>query len=155
MIREQYSLIQSSRKALFHYCDTVSQQHLVLAHPAFGTKSIRDLLVHIANAYGFWIGTFGLRKPSPSPVDTPESMEEIRNIYSGVDHLMLEFIDAYGPSWGQMINGRASQNRVEMNVSVLKLFTHVTTHEFHHKGQILTISRLHGYTPADTDVIRF
>lgn len=82
-------------------------------------------------------------------------MEEIRNIYSGVDHLMLEFIDAYGPSWGQMINGRASQNRVEMNVSVLKLFTHVTTHEFHHKGQILTISRLHGYTPADTDVIRF
>ena len=38
--------------------------------------------------------------------------------------------------------------------SPLKLFTHVITHEFHHKGQILSLSRHLGYVPVDTDVIR-
>ncbi|MCB0640529.1 MAG: ATP-binding cassette domain-containing protein, partial [Phaeodactylibacter sp.] len=36
----------------------------------------------------------------------------------------------------------------------LKLFTHVITHEFHHKGQVLSFSRHLGYTPVDTDVLR-
>jgi len=33
--------------------------------------------------------------------------------------------------------------------------THVMTHEFHHKGQIMTMGRMLGYTPPDADVIRF
>ncbi len=36
----------------------------------------------------------------------------------------------------------------------LKLFTHVITHEFHHKGQILSLSRHLGYVRVDTDIIR-
>ncbi|MFI5159066.1 MAG: DinB family protein [Sphingobacteriales bacterium] len=38
--------------------------------------------------------------------------------------------------------------------SPFELFTHVTTHEFHHKGQVVSMSRQLGYTPVDTDVIR-
>ena len=34
------------------------------------------------------------------------------------------------------------------------IFADVTTHEFHHKGQILSISRHLGYVPVDTDIIR-
>lgn len=33
--------------------------------------------------------------------------------------------------------------------------THVMTHEFHHKGKIMTMGRMLGYTPPDADVIRF
>ncbi|MCB0535444.1 MAG: hypothetical protein KDD14_24780 [Saprospiraceae bacterium] len=36
----------------------------------------------------------------------------------------------------------------------LRLFTHIVTHEFHHKGQILSLSRHLGYTPVDTDIMR-
>lgn len=35
------------------------------------------------------------------------------------------------------------------------IFTHVITHEFHHKGHAMTMARLLGYTPVDTDVMRF
>ncbi|RZL05047.1 MAG: hypothetical protein EOO89_27250 [Pedobacter sp.] len=35
------------------------------------------------------------------------------------------------------------------------IFTHVITHEFHHKGQSMTMSRLLGHTPPDTDILRF
>ncbi|MNL32837.1 DinB family protein [compost metagenome] len=43
---------------------------------------------------------------------------------------------------------------VKSSAKPLKLFTHVTTHEYHHKGQILSLSRHLGYTPVDTDIIR-
>ncbi|TDH29325.1 hypothetical protein EXU57_00555 [Segetibacter sp. 3557_3] len=36
----------------------------------------------------------------------------------------------------------------------LQVYTHVITPEFHHKGQVLTLSRQQGYIPADTDIIR-
>jgi uncharacterized damage-inducible protein DinB len=34
----------------------------------------------------------------------------------------------------------------------LQLFTHVMTHEFHHKGQLLSMFRILGHVPPDTDV---
>ena len=36
----------------------------------------------------------------------------------------------------------------------LQLFTHTITHEFHHKGQVMSMSRLLGYVPVDADIIR-
>ena len=35
-----------------------------------------------------------------------------------------------------------------------RLFTHVVTHEFHDKGQILSLTRHLGFVPVDTDVMR-
>ncbi|RZK68975.1 MAG: hypothetical protein EOO92_22520, partial [Pedobacter sp.] len=49
-----------------------------------------------------------------------------------------------------MISG---QGRVDTTVT--SLFTHVITHEFHHKGQIMSMMRLIGYIPPDADIIRF
>ncbi len=40
------------------------------------------------------------------------------------------------------------------NTTPFELFTHVITHEFHHKGQVLSLSRHLGYIPVDTDIIR-
>ncbi|RSK47607.1 hypothetical protein EI291_14730 [Hymenobacter rigui] len=38
--------------------------------------------------------------------------------------------------------------------STLHVFTHIIRHEFHHKGQMLNMSRQLGCTPVDTDAIR-
>ncbi|MEW6724052.1 MAG: DinB family protein [Bacillota bacterium] len=32
------------------------------------------------------------------------------------------------------------------------LMTHMTTHEFHHKGQVASIGRILGYPPPETDL---
>lgn len=45
-------------------------------------------------------------------------------------------------------------NGQQKNASILKLFTHVITHEFHHKGQIISLKRHLGYIPAVTDILR-
>jgi uncharacterized damage-inducible protein DinB len=45
-------------------------------------------------------------------------------------------------------------NNGSHDTSAFQIFTHVITHEFHHKGQILSLSRHLGYTPVDTDIIR-
>ncbi|WP_244950894.1 DinB family protein [Pedobacter suwonensis] len=46
------------------------------------------------------------------------------------------------------------KNGAILMVNPLQLFTHVITHEFHHKGQIMSLSRHLGYTPVDADIIR-
>ncbi|MNY72090.1 DinB family protein [compost metagenome] len=45
-------------------------------------------------------------------------------------------------------------NGLKKTAEPFKLFSHVITHEYHHKGQILSLSRHLGYTPVDTDIIR-
>ena len=87
-------------------------------------------------------------------------MENIKNIYDLrnafnevnilVDKFLNFFSDRNTPVEGEIFWLKRNQTETP-----LSLFTHVTTHEFHHKGQIMTMSRLLGYTPPDADVIRF
>lgn len=111
------------------------------------------MLLHVAETYLFWVGEFGLKHPQrwndPKPVD----VSGIRKRFSEVDATVAALIQKYGNSLESPIKGPASGR--EVIVTAFKLYSHVTTHEFHHKGQILTMSRLLGYTPIDTDIIRF
>ncbi len=86
---------------------------------------------------------------------SPSNMAELLILYAEVDNLVVEFMTVFEGSWESPIKGSISRNRTELTVPALQVITHVITHEFHHKGQILSISRLLGYTPVDTDVIRF
>jgi len=71
------------------------------------------------------------------------------NIFVTVDQLMTEFLES-NPS-----NPIAYEIRGGKGITTpATIFAHVTTHEFHHKGQILSISRHLGYVPVDTDIIR-
>ncbi len=86
---------------------------------------------------------------------SPSNIDDIRTLYEEVDLLTMKYITAFENSWGSPVSGSANQNRSKLTVPALQVITHIMTHEFHHKGQILSISRLLGYTPVDTDVIRF
>lgn len=62
-VSEQYQLVQSSRTALFDYCKTVSINDFVNENSSFGRGgSMRNLLVHVANVYEFWIANKTLNK---------------------------------------------------------------------------------------------
>ena len=49
----------------------------------------------------------------------------------------------------------AERDRMPLRYTTDTLFTHVITHEFHHKGQLLTLSRILGYVPPDEDIIHW
>jgi len=124
------------------------------ANSSFGRGgSIRNLLVHIANVYEYWIGQQALQKEIAfSTYESITTVKEIRFLFEKTDKLMDEFIlNADSP---EMQAITYILNNEARKASAIQLFTHVITHEFHHKGQILSLSRHLGYTPVDTDIIR-
>lgn len=151
--KEQYGLVRESRKVLLDYCKTISPSDFIIENSLFGRGgSIRNLLTHIANTYEFWMAKHGLEKPVIfTSYNSIQTVHQVVDLFETVDIIIFEFIDLLGGSQTQIdyeING------IKSSATPFKLFTHVITHEFHHKGQILSISRHLGYTPIDTDIMR-
>ena len=156
ILQRQYELIKGSREALFQYCSKIKETDFKNPVSFSGRGSIRDLLVHNANVYIFWVANFGLK--NNTPFYEPQVYHEagqVKEIYGHVDQLIEEFLNHYKENIEVSLGGKIPRRDVPIKTTPLKLFTHVVTHEFHHKGQILSISRELGYTPADTDVLRF
>lgn len=153
-LKLQYQLVQHSRIALFDYCKTIFNDDLLNQNTSFGRGgSIRNLLVHIANTYQFWIIKHALKENIAfTEYSAKNTIVEIEELFNSIDRGVFNFISKYERSIFDLINMKV--NGVEKNITAFQLFTHVITHEFHHKGQILSLSRHLGYTPIDTDVIR-
>lgn len=151
-MKEQYGLVKDSRKVLFEYCNSIPDEDFINQNTSFGRGgSIRNLLVHIANTYQYWIANIGLRKNIPyDPYDSITNISETIQLFNSVDSFMIDFIKTIDSN--TIIHFEI--NGVKNETNPFKLFTHVITHEFHHKGQVLSISRHLGYTPVDTDILR-
>lgn len=156
IISHQYSLIREGRKPFFEYCSTIRPHDFVKPLPSFGDRSIRDLLVHITNTYVYWIGHF----PKVSelafvdPQDCP-TMERVETCFVEVDRLVKTFLAQNNDRLESLIENVVSGRDFRIALTPLQLYTHVVTHEYHHKGQVLSMSRQLGYVPIDTDLIRF
>lgn len=147
---QQYEWILGSRNVLHAYIGTMSDEHFVTEVPGFGRGgSVRNLLVHIANTYEYWVGThcFG-DQIEYTAYSSIQNISDCIDLYKNVDKLVYELLDKFVNDYHtDIIRGTTA-------ASAFKVFAHVTTHEFHHKGQLLTISRMLGYIPVDTDIIR-
>lgn len=150
----QYQLLIKSRKVLFDYCKSIDGNDLVNQNTSFGRGgSIRNLLVHIANTYEFWIVKHALKKDITFTAYAEiNSMNEIEVLFQSINDEVFVFLNTYESSQFELLD--IMVNGVKRSISPFELFTHVITHEFHHKGQVLSISRHLGYTPVDTDIIR-
>lgn len=156
LLSAQYENIKGSRGALLDYCGSLNAGDLFKKSITFNNNSISDLLVHNANTYISWLDNFGLDGSMAFYENGDVSgLDEIKLIYRKIDLIVDEFLKKYGDDYLSPQTKFISRKAIALTLSPLQLFTHVTTHEFHHKGQILTMSRLLGYTPVDTDVIRF
>ena len=152
--RNQYELVRGSRAVLFNYCQTIRPDDLLRANNSFGRGgSIRNILVHVANTYEFWVARHALNKNIvPTKYESKKTIQDIIELFELIDRIMFEWIDLVEMNGDKQIpyelNGRKD------SVPSSKLFLHVITHEFHHKGQVLSLSRHLGYVPVDTDIVR-
>ncbi len=150
--KEQYEWVKASRGILLEYCESIANDDFIKQHSHFGRGgSIRNLLVHSVNAYQFWIANTALQQNLKySTFESCIHIDHIINIYAEVDVFMNAFLSDvdFGTKIEYLING------VRGTVQPFKLFSHVITHEYHHKGQILSLSRQLGYNPVDTDIMR-
>jgi uncharacterized damage-inducible protein DinB len=155
LLSTQYELIKGARSALFAYCAATGED-LIKPVPTFNNNSIGDLLVHIANTYISWLDNFGLDGSRKFYGNVGVgALYQIKTIFDEIDLIVSDFLEKYKDSYQSSVTKHIARKDITLTISPLQLFTHVITHEFHHKGQILTMSRLLGYTPVDTDVIRF
>jgi uncharacterized damage-inducible protein DinB len=151
--KEQYEFIKESRGTLFEFCKTISAEDFVNQNTSFGRGgSIRNLLVHVANTYEYWIANIVLKKNIIyAEYENFKTIQDVIRLFDDVDHFMLEFISKMDDFEDQIVY---EVQNIKNSAKPFKVFTHVITHEYHHKGQILSLSRHLGYTPVDTDIMR-
>ncbi len=152
---EQYKLVQSARGAMFDYLATIPFDKLHVSVEGYQNKSVCYLLNHVAVCYLSWLTEFALKNPLMTNDETAwQTMNDVKTFYTEADDCVYNFLAAFNDK-NTMITGYKKRQELTLTLSVLQLFTHVITHEFHHKGMILNITRQLSYTPVDTDVIRF
>jgi uncharacterized damage-inducible protein DinB len=155
MLYSQYQTVKGSRNLLLNFCSAISHEHFVQSIENFGYSSTRNLLAHVSNASLYWLAEFALKgAPLYAKPEEITNVAGVRLRFEEVDRAMEKFLTAY-PNHTLLLSGWAKWGKKDISVSVLDLFTHVITHEFHHKGQILSMGRHLGYMPVDTDVVRF
>ncbi|WP_199619806.1 DinB family protein [Paenibacillus alkalitolerans] len=154
ILTRQYEWIQRTREVLFDYCETViSATDYVKGLEQFGGASIRNLQAHVIDCYRFWLGRFALQRPlTDIRAESIENVQEMRKVYIEIDLLVNDFLNEFESQADLMISGRPSWQEEHIPLTPLWLFTHTITHEFHHKGQIVSMSRQLGYMPAVTDL---
>jgi uncharacterized damage-inducible protein DinB len=150
----QYQLVISSRDAVFAYLETLKPEDLLKPLATINNKCIGQLMAHNADTYIAWLVNFARQENRPYFNERDyQDLQCISATYEqvnlAVNDFLHHFIDALDVPLTLPKNGGA-----ELTLSPLQIFTHVITHEFHHKGQVLNMSRQLGYTPVDTDVIR-
>lgn len=150
ILLQQYAYVKSSRSALLDYCATIDNVHFTKEVAGFGRGgSIRNLLVHINNTYQHWTGHHCLGRQMPfNEYANYTDLQSCIALFNTSDALIETILEEFEHNMQNDIL------RDGVTASPLKIFTHVCTHEFHHKGQILSISRQLGYVPMDTDVVR-
>ncbi|MBM7554493.1 DinB family protein [Thalassobacillus pellis] len=158
MNHKEYEWVQENRKALLDFCGEMPLNDFT-REMGFGWQNVRDTLVHVANCYHAWLGSFVLlqtKKPiTPSEHLPTIGMEEIRVLFEKADAYVYEVLESYALKWDepivQPIPWRESREAISMTPR--KLFLHTVTHEYHHKGQIIAMARQMGYEPINTDVL--
>lgn len=153
MLADQYELVRDARKQVFEFFSTIKPGDLQKP-VTFDGKSIVRLYVHIANTYQGWLVKFA-RQEEPVEFNHEEydTVEQLEVLFKQIDHLVARFLQAPATQAGQLYQNPAISSQLVL--TPLQLFTHVITHEFHHKGQVLMLARQLGYVPPDTDVIQF
>lgn len=154
-LAQQYQLVTGSRSVVMEFCRELDDKVFVKIS-SFNNKSISDLLVHVTHIYTLWLGKFALKKDVVfAEPDKINNLKSLQQLYEDVNDLVAEFLDSVNQMSVNEISGEAGTPVRIITLSPFEIFTHVITHEFHHKGQILIMGRQLGFVPPDTDIIRF
>lgn len=153
LLKQQYVHICSAREIELSFLKEFTETQLITPVIEFNNKTLLYFAVHINQVYIHWIGKFALELDIPYIDEVNiQSLSQVNELFDSTNQLMESFFDTFAENWNLEIDKNFSSKNIK--ASPLLLFTHVITHEFHHKGQMMAIARLLGKTPPDTDVIR-
>lgn len=153
LLKIQYGMIQTTRESLFRYCETMSPADYVQEVENFGGASIHSLHAHVADCYRVWLGSRALGQSlAPVKPGALDNVQKMREAFKKIDALVYEFLDEFKGTWDPDTQAPWKSENAEL--TELWLFTHTTTHEFHHQGQIVKIGRQLGYAPPKLNLAK-
>jgi uncharacterized damage-inducible protein DinB len=149
-----YGWVRETREVLLKHCEMLGSELLTAKLDNFGFGSIRNLLVHVAECYQWWLDGFPFQRDFANmPHEDYPDIYSIRAAYREVDVIFDRFVKYYDGKLDEPISGMVRWQGEPLVVTPRWLLTHAITHEFHHKGQIVSMSR-HLERPApDTDLV--
>lgn len=155
-MQQQYDWIRTARKNLFAFLEEIPPQILHQTVPNFGHGTILRTHIHVADSYKFWLGSFALKKLSEHRDPTFNEIERadvkyVRDRFAEVDEIVHRFLNVYCDRWFEPIEQDEEWQGYPRTPTPLLLLTHVETHEFHHKGQIVLMARHLGTPPPADD----
>lgn len=155
LLSKQYQLLKESREVVFHFLESEVQMDISAKVSVFNNKNVIYMLVHVANTYLAWVDIFAL-KSDRKYYDEKDfsSTLQLRLLFEEVNTIMGTFLVRFKEEPLKSVAGYKWENKF-IETDALAIFTHVITHEFHHKGQIMSMCGLLGHTPPDTDIMRF
>ncbi len=149
-----YDWVKETRKGLLEYAATLPPAVFTQERHDFGWGSIRNLLVHVADCYRFWLAETAMNDPRPAfePSAYPGA-KAVAELFGETDRLASVFLARWpGARMGETLSLRVKWAKDPLVVSPLWLLTHTITHEFHHKGQAVALGRVLGCPPPETDL---
>lgn len=158
MTQNEYEWVRQIRVTLLDFCSELDPNDFTQEN-TFGWQSVRDTLVHIADCYNAWLGSFILlktKKPLTSKEDLLElGWNEIKVHFEQVDSYVNEVFEVFAQQMDKPIKRQIPwrEGGEPISMTPRKLLMHTITHEFHHKGQIMAMARQMGYEPPNTDVL--
>lgn len=158
MQQVEYEWVRQTRRTLLDFCRELKPNDLT-RHNGFGWESVRDTLVHIADCYYAWLGSFVLLKTNKPLTPKKEldhfNLDKIIERFEEVDSIVNEVFEQHGNYLNERIERKIPWREASETISLTpgKLLMHTITHEFHHKGQIVAMLRQMGYEVPNTDVL--
>ncbi|GGK98469.1 DinB family protein [Deinococcus radiotolerans] len=152
-LRATYAWARVGRERLLTWLESLPGGVYTLERPDFAFGSLRNVQVHVADCYRVWLAARGLGETVVrlDPGALPD-VAALRAVYADVDALVDRALNAFTQPDEPR---RVPFGDRELEVTGRWLFMHPLTHEFHHKGQLLTMGRVLGFPyPAgpDTDL---
>lgn len=154
MLQQQYDLVRSARQNMFAFMEEQPPQILHQPVPEFGRGTIIRTHLHVVDCYRWWLGSFAFKKLNDHRdvfVHETADVKFVRERFAEADELVQRFLHEYDDRWTEPIKQDESWQGYPKAPTPLLLLTHTMTHEFHHKGQIVSMARHLGYPPPADD----
>ncbi|MDM7914044.1 MAG: DinB family protein [Candidatus Eisenbacteria bacterium] len=119
--------------------------------PGAAGKSIADILRHSLGTIEFWMSVLEGRSHEAFPAEEHSDIPSLARLARLVDGRLQKLLGEADPEWFGRSHSFRFPDGHEEDLVPAWVVLHVLTHEYHHKGQVVSIARSLGYTPPETD----